>query len=99
MSRPLEVANGLLTAERRSRISASEATRAGRLLLALPIVVDPVERSRALGETRRVARARGLSAYDAAYLELALRLGLPLATLDGELRNAAEKEGVEVLGA
>lgn len=92
---PLEVANGLLVAERRGRIPAADATRAGRLLLALPIAVDPVERSRALGETRRVARARGLSVYDAAYLELALRLGLPLATLDGELQRAAAEENVE----
>ena len=43
-----------------------------------------------------VARTRALSSYDAAYLELAVRLGLPLATLDRELRAAAEAEGVEL---
>lgn len=90
---PLEVANGLLTAERRGRIGARDATRVGRLLLALPIAVDPVERGRALGETSRLARSRDLTSYDAAYLELALRRGLPLATLDEELRNAARAEG------
>lgn len=92
----LEVSNGLLTAERRGRITAQEITRAGRLILALPIAVDPVQRRRALTTTHRLARTRALSSYDAAYLELAVRLGLPLATLDRELRAAAEAEGVEL---
>lgn len=92
----LEVSNGLLAAERRGRIEPQEVTRAARLLMALPIVVDPVERGRALTTTFRLARARDLSVYDAAYLEVAVRLGLPLATLDAGLRTAAEAEGVEV---
>lgn len=92
----LEVSNGLLVAERRGRIEPQEATRAGRLLMALPIVVDPVERARALTATYRLARTRGLSTYDAAYLELAVRLGLPLASLDRELKEAAAAEGVEL---
>lgn len=92
----LEVANGLLAAERRGRIEPQEVTRAARLLAALPIAVDPVERGRALTTTYRLARTRDLSTYDAAYLELAVRLGVPLATLDGQLRTAAEGEGVEV---
>lgn len=92
----LEVSNGLLTAERRGRIGAQEVVRASRLLLALPIAVDPVKRSRDLTATYRLARTRGLSSYDAAYLELAVRLGLPLATVDDELREAAEAEGVEL---
>ncbi|HUH13848.1 MAG TPA: type II toxin-antitoxin system VapC family toxin [Longimicrobiales bacterium] len=91
---PLEVANGLLTAERRGRVEAGEAASFGRLLLALPIVIDPVARSRAFEATRAAARTHALSAYDAAYLELAVRLGVPLATLDERLGRAAEAEGV-----
>lgn len=93
----LEVANGLLAAERRARIEPQEVTRAARLLMALPIAVDPVERGRALTGTFRLARSRDLTTYDAAYLEVAVRLGLPLATLDADLRLAAEAEGVERL--
>lgn len=92
----LEVCNGLLVAERRERITAREVTRVSRYLLALPISVDPVQRSRALTATHRLARTRGLSAYDAEYLGLAIRLGLPLATLDADLRDAAAAEGVEL---
>jgi len=95
----LEVCNGLLVAERRGRIGSQEAARVVRLLLALPIAVDPVERSRALTAVHRLARTRGLSSYDAAYLELAVRLGVPLATLAEDLREAAAAEGVEVFGS
>jgi len=93
---PLEVTNGLWVAERRDRISSLEVTRFFSLVLALPIAVDPVERRRAFETTHRLARTRGLSTYDASYLELAVRMGLPLATLDGRLREAAEAEGVGV---
>lgn len=92
----LEVSNALLAAERRRRLGGREATGAARLLLALPVAIDPVERSRALTATYRLARSRNLSSYDAAYLELAIRLALPLATLDKELRRAAKSEGVEL---
>lgn len=92
---PLEVANGLLTAQRRGRLEPARATRLGRMLLSLPIVVDPVARGRAFAATTALARAHGLTSYDAAYLELAVRLGLPLATLDGPLADAARAEGVE----
>ena len=91
---PLEVANGLLSAERRQRITPAESARAGRLLLSLPIAIDPVARSTALLGTTELGRRCGLSSYDAAYLELAIRLGLPLATVDGRLRSAAVAEGV-----
>ena len=92
----LEVANGLLVAERRGRITPREVSQVVGHLFALPVVVDPVERRRALTTTHRLARTRNLSTYDAAYLELAIRHGLPLATLDKELREAANAEGVEV---
>ena len=95
---PLEVANGLVVAERRGRLDAAASVRFMELVLALPIVVDPVSRGRSLTGTYGLARARGLSAYDAAYLELALRQGAPLATLDGKLREAAAAEGVPLFG-
>jgi len=90
----LEVTNALLSAERRGRIDRTGVTRFFTLLLALPIAVDPVGRAIAFQETQRLARAHGLTSYDAAYLELALRTGVPLATLDGRLREAAAAEGV-----
>jgi predicted nucleic acid-binding protein len=90
----LEVTNGLLTAERKGRIDADSAARFARLLLALPIVVEPVARRLAFDETRRLARAHGQTTYDAAYLELALRHGVPLASLDEALSKAADQEGV-----
>ena len=92
---PLEVSNGLLVAERRDRIEPAAAARFARLLLALPIVVEPVDRRRVFEQARVLARRWDLSAYDAHYLELAIRYGIPLATLDEKLRKAAEKEGVE----
>lgn len=93
----LEIANGLLVAERKGRIGAPDAHEARRLLSALPIAVDPVARRRSFDVTPLLARSHGLSAYDAAYLEVALRYGVPLATLDGPLRAAAEEEGIELL--
>jgi predicted nucleic acid-binding protein len=66
-------------------------------VLALPIAVDPVARRRPLDSIHRLGRSHGLSAYDAAYLELAVRHGIPIATLDADLRGAAEAEGVGIL--
>ena len=94
----LEIAHGLLVAERRGRLAASDAHEARSLLEALPIAVDPGGRRAAFHTTPLLARRHGLSAYDAAYVELAVRLGAPLATLDGALRSAASAEGVEILG-
>jgi predicted nucleic acid-binding protein len=93
---PLEVANGLAVAERRGRLDAGVAAQFMELVLALPIAVDPSSRASGLRAAHRLARARGLSAYDAAYLELALRQGIPLATLDARLREAAAAEGVQL---
>ena len=91
---PLEVSNGLLVAERRNRIDPTASTQFTRLLLSLPIVVEPVDRRRVFEQTRILARRGTLSAYDAQYLDLAIRYGIPLATLDQELRRAAEEEGI-----
>jgi predicted nucleic acid-binding protein len=91
---PTEVTNALATAERSKRIDRVEAASAQNLLLALPIAIDPVDRIRAFGDTPRLARAHGLTTYDASYLEVAVRLGIPIATLHGALAKAAADEGV-----
>ena len=95
---PLEVTNGLVVAERRGRLGAEEAAQAVRMVAALPVAVEPLARQRTFETTYRLARTHTLSSYDAAYMELAARLGLPLATLDGALAAAATAEGVTVLG-
>ena len=95
---PLEVANGLRSAERRNRLAAGELPGLRQLLSALPIRVEPVSLDGALSEVLEMARALELTAYDAAYLAVAVRHGLPLATLDDRLRTAAERAGIAVLG-
>jgi predicted nucleic acid-binding protein len=64
----------------------------------LPIIADRATGGRALHETMSLAREHRLTAYDAAYLELAMRLGLPLVTGGRGLRAAAERVGVALLG-
>ena len=96
---PLEVANVLAVAERSSRLTPSETSAFLALLAELPIRIDEETTPRAFGDVLSLARRRGISAYDAAYLELALRRRCPLCTLDGPLREAAEAEGVEILTA
>jgi predicted nucleic acid-binding protein len=94
----VEVANALLVGERRNRLNPAEATRFLSLLRSLMVEADTQTSARALTDTLALARAWNLSAYDATYLELAMREGLPLATLDDRLREAATGAGVEVLG-
>ena len=81
----LEVANVLLVATRKGRIQRHEQTRLVAAIKALPIEVDRDSHSQALTATLNIAAEHSLSAYDAAYLELALRRSLPLATLDKRL--------------
>lgn len=92
----LEVANALLMGERRKRTTETKVTRFLTLLDILPITVDEQTCTRAFTTTLTVARVHNRSAYDAAYIELALRRGLPLATLDGPLKAAAAKAGVSL---
>ena len=92
----LEVANVLLVAERRRRCSEAEAARFIELLESLPIATDDDTARRALHGTYQLAREYDLTAYDAAYLELAMRLGVPLATFDRQLAEAAVKAGVTI---
>ena len=85
---PLEVANVLVKAQARGLVSEARATAFAGLLGEMAITLDPSTASRALGDTLQLARRFKLSSYDAAYLELALREGLPLATLDADLQSA-----------
>ena len=92
----LEVANVLLQAEKRSRIASADVANRLQLIAALPIMTDRETTTRAWRETIALARAEKLTAYDAAYLELAIRRSLPLATKDGALLEAARRVGVAV---
>lgn len=94
---PLEVANAAIVGERRNRLDETRCSRFFSLLNALPIVVDEETSPRAFRKIPQLCRAHRLSAYDAAYLELAIRRGLPLACLDGKLRAAAIAVGVPLL--
>jgi predicted nucleic acid-binding protein len=95
---PLEVANGLRTAERRGRLDLADLSHVRGLLISLPVQVEGVALDAALGEVTEIARRLELTAYDAAYLELAARRGLALATVDDRLRRACERAGVELVG-
>lgn len=92
----LELANVLLQAERRGRISASQIAERLDLIGAMPIETDPQTAGRAWTATLSLARAHKLTTYDAAYLELALRKGATLATKDKALAVAARLVGVSV---
>lgn len=94
---PVEVANALLIAERRNRIALAQVTAILQKIAGLPIAVMPIDSGRAFDHILPVARQQFLSGYDAAYLELALRQGLPLATLDEQLRRAAKTTGTLLL--
>lgn len=92
---PLEVANAALVGERRKRTTEAKVTQFFSLLKSLPISTDDETAARAWQETLQLARTHSLSVYDAAYLELAMRRDLPLATLDEDLENAAAAAGVK----
>ncbi|MGH7037709.1 MAG: type II toxin-antitoxin system VapC family toxin [Stellaceae bacterium] len=94
----LEVANGLQTAIRRGRIDAVFRNRAIAQLARMPITVDPDTDSYAWTNILQLADRFRLTVYDAAYLELAQRRSLPLATLDKALRTAANTLGITVFG-
>jgi predicted nucleic acid-binding protein len=94
----LEVANILESGARRGRhnLEFRDATLADLSLL--PISIDQETDTHAWSATLRVAERHRLTLYDAAYLELAMRRSLPLATLDTDLRTAAESEKIMLLG-
>jgi len=93
----LEVANSLCLAERRKRLDAAGIAQAVALFTRIPVLVDPETNEHASAETLSLARQHTLSVYDAAYLELALRRGAVLASLDEPLRLIAKNLGVTVL--
>ena len=92
----LELANVLLHAERRGRITAADVAMRLALIGELPIATDGETTARAWREILALARSEGLTAYDATYLELAIRRGLPLLTKDEALIAAAARTGVAV---
>ena len=87
----LEASNVLLGAEKRSEINAGEIERFIAQLENLPIHVDPSTAHQSFNRILALSRIYNLSSYDAAYLELSIREGLPLATLDKSLQKAARK--------
>ncbi len=96
---PFEVANVLSSAERRGRMNAAAQAAFLERLRLLPIAIEYRPAAWLAQQILPLARTHQLSAYDAAYLELAIREGLPLATLDDDLRRAACAAGVALVGA
>ena len=92
----LEVANVLLLAQRKKRISHIKATEFKSSLNLLPIQVDHSTAHRAMNSIMEIAEETNLTIYDATYLELALHTSLPLATLDQDLKKAARKMRVKL---
>ena len=90
----LEVANGLLVAERRKTMAATERRLALERLSTLPLVVDDARARHAFGRTSALAEQYRLSVYDATYLEVVIRRNLPLGTRDRALRSAAAHSGI-----
>lgn len=94
---PLEVGNTLLMGERRKRTSAADSAHFIGILTSLAIETDKETGALANSATLALARSHGLTLYDGAYLEIAIRRNLPLATLDKQLRAAAKKLGIQCL--
>jgi predicted nucleic acid-binding protein len=94
----LEIANGLLAAQRRKLLTPLERKTALKRLSELTYIVDEEAPHAAFYRTSDLADKHGLSVYDAGYLELALRRRLPLASRDAALRQAAKQHGLKVQG-
>jgi predicted nucleic acid-binding protein len=94
---PLEVGNVLLVAERKNRLSEAASIRFVALLSELPISVDQEPPERTIKEIFALAREHKLSTYDASYLDLAMKKGIPIATLDGRLISAAKRSNVSIM--
>jgi predicted nucleic acid-binding protein len=93
---PLEVVNVLLIAERRKRLSEADSVRFITLLSQLPIIVEHERPERMMADLLALARANNLSSYDASCLDLSMRKGLPMATLDTRLIGAARMANVPI---
>jgi len=94
---PLEVGNVLLVAERKNRLSEADSIRFIALLTELPIIIEQESPERMIKEIFALARKHELSSYDASYLDLAMRKGLPIATLDNNLIDAAKRSQVPIV--
>ena len=94
---PLEVLNALLSAGRRAGVGADDMQRLLADIAALPIEVEHIEMSVTFEAVRALAQQHGITSYDAAYLELAERRGLAIATVDRKLKDVAEAAGVRVI--
>lgn len=99
MTWALEVSNVLARAEAKGVVDEAQSEAFLEMLSAVAVQPDDATFARALTDTLHLARRYGLSSYDASYLELALRAGLPLATLDADLSKAARKAGVRRFGS
>ena len=95
----LEAANVVARAHKRQWLSSTQMHQFLDLVLQLPLMVDLQTAKKAMAETFTLANAHNLSVYDAAYLELALRHHVPLATLDLDLRKAAAKVNVTIFNS
>jgi predicted nucleic acid-binding protein len=95
----LEVANVIARAEARALVTEARSEAFLEMLAGVEITVDSATFFHAFSGTLQLARRHHLSVYDASYLELALREGLPLATLDDVLQKAARRAGVERFAA
>ncbi|MDX2503514.1 MAG: type II toxin-antitoxin system VapC family toxin [Gammaproteobacteria bacterium] len=93
---PLEAVSVLLGAEKRVEVSLGEIERFISQLENLPIHIDPLTAHQAFSRTLALARAYNISSYDASYLELAMREGLPLASLDNKLVKVARKADIGI---
>ena len=87
----LEVVNVLLVAERNKRLREADSVRFITLLSQLPITVEYEQTEKIMKDLLALARANNLSSYDASYLDLSMRKGFPIATLDSRLIEAAKK--------
>lgn len=94
---PLEIGNILLAAQRRKRISYADMIQFLEMLDQINIKIDDETSNKSFHEILSLAYNEKLTTYDAAYLELAMRLGLPLATKDKELYAAGHRLGVHML--
>jgi predicted nucleic acid-binding protein len=94
----IEITNVLTIAERRGRITATQSDAFIADLGKLGIERDDEATNRAFTHLLALCRTHRITSYDAIYLDLAIRRSLPLATLDDDLRKAAKKLGVPVLG-
>ena len=91
---PLEITNVMLRSERLGVIDKAASENFLNTVQLAPVVIDLATAENAFNDTLTLARSHRLTPYDAAYLELAMRLSVPLATLDKDLRRAAEQAGV-----